>query len=200
MSSRIPLGPRSVVLALAAAALAASACSSASEEVDRGPCSLGTSATEATPTGAASFVPFAQHFAGFHAWPSTPGTSRRPTTAFHVSGNAKVYYNRPPAKGSGTFPVGTVIVKETLEPDPRDRSIFALVKRGGDYNPNGAPGWEWFELDNVCGTDAPRITWRGLGPPAGEKYGGDPNGCATCHSVAADNDFIMTDGLALSTF
>ena len=197
MSSRPTSGPGSFALTLAT--LAAAACSS-SEETDRGPCEVVATATDPTPTGAASFVPFAQHFAGFHAWPSTPGTSRRPTTGFHVTGASRVYYNRPPNRASGSFPVGTVIVKETLEPDPRDRSIFALVKRGGDYGASGARGWEWFELQNVCGTDAPSIGWRGLGPPAGETYGGDPDGCATCHSVAAENDFVMTDGLTLSRF
>ncbi len=74
------------------------------------------------------------------------------------------------------------------------------MKRGGGYN-SGAPGWEWFDLALLDdASDGVRIVWRGVGPPAGETYGGDPAaGCNSCH-VACDNDAICAKPLALGNF
>jgi hypothetical protein len=57
-----------------------------------------------------------------------------------------------------------------------------MVRRGGTYN-RQLPGWEWFEITPVDDHRS-HIVWRGVGPPKGEEYGGDPNGsCNTCHAV-----------------
>ena len=38
--------------------------------------------------------------------------------------------------------------------------------------------------------------WRGLGPPNGESYGGDPNACNTCHQTCgAGFDFVCAPAL-----
>jgi hypothetical protein len=145
------------------------------------------------------FVAFASSFDGYHDWTSMPAIA--PPNApmgLHTTGPMTVYINRVPPPSSTQFPLGTIIVKETQEADPAQRTVFAMVKRGGGYDAMGAVGWEWFELANEE-SDA-RIVWRGVGPPAGEKYGGDPNGCNGCHGGARPNDFVWTSGLSLSSF
>lgn len=193
-----------LVVSLALGGGAAACSSSSSGDAERAPCPPQTtaSATEPAPVGATTFTAFAQHFAGFHAWAAMPAVSTHAgDTGLHGEGEMTVYINRLPPHGAGEFPVGTVIVKESNGGDVRDRQLFAMVKRGGGYNATGAKGWEWFELEGQCGKDEPVIGWRGVGPPAGEKYGGDASGgCNPCHANQAENDFVRTDGLALSRF
>jgi len=144
-------------------------------------------------------IAFASSFKDFRTWekfPIAPG----PNGTIHTAGARTEYLNKAPPSGSASFPVGTIIVKESDSEPLVDRQIFARVKRGGAYNVNGAAGWEWFELANV---DAGQVTiiWRGVGPPVGEKYGGDPNGgCNGCHGAAKDNDFVLTEALLLKSF
>ena len=89
--------------------------------------------------------------------------------------------------------MGTIIVKETTA----DGRIFAQVKRGGGYNITGAVDWEWYEL-GVATNNAIGIKWSGFGPPAGEQYGGDPNGtCNSCHIGGKSNDYVMASWLLL---
>jgi hypothetical protein len=109
----------------------------------------------------------------------------------HVSGRRTVYVNHEAEPGATSFPVGTLMVKET----EADGKLFARAKRGEGFNATGAKGWEWFELAESA-TGAVAIQWRGLGPPLGEKYGGDPNsGCNPCHKTATATDYVMTPGL-----
>lgn len=159
-------------------------------------------AAAVAPSGGTTFVAFAAHFQGYRRWTQTPGVpdpslSADAISSVHVAGPMTVYVNRPPPAGSKEFPVGTVIVKELETGALGERTVFAMVKRGGTFNDGGAPGWEWFELQNTC--DGVQILWRGVGPPAGEKYGGDPSGgCNTCHAHGKTNDFVMTKGLRLT--
>jgi hypothetical protein len=109
----------------------------------------------------------------------------------HVAGTRTVYINRKPPAGATEFPVGTIIVKVT----DADGKIFARAKRGGNFNPKGAVGWEWFELLETAQHDV-ALKWRGVGPPLGETYGGDPNaGCNLCHKAAPTSDYVLTPGL-----
>ena len=102
------------------------------------------------------------------------------------------YINMVPPSGSTEFPVGTIIV-EAME--GASAHTVAAVKRGGGYN--GGRNWEWFEVKE----NPVAIVWRGLGPPNGESYGGDPNGCNTCHSACGgDNDLRCSPYLQLSSF
>jgi hypothetical protein len=146
-----------------------------------------------------TFLAVDSSFAGFRTWepfPLAPGSNG----TIHTAGARTEYLNRAPPKGSTSFPVGTIIVKESDDGPIADRQVFARVKRGGGYNAAGAAGWEWFELKNV---DEQRVTrvWRGVGPPVGEKYGGDPNGgCNGCHGAAKDNDFVLSPPLQLEMF
>jgi hypothetical protein len=174
MSGRARRTPASIVLAAAAVA------------------TLGCGGTPADPTIDGEFVAFARDFEGFSTWDHSSIDNTTPAGSTHVSGKRTVYINHEPAADATTFPVGTVIVKRT----ELDGKLFARVKRGGNFNPKGAIGWEWFELTE--GATGVKVKWRGVGPPKGEMYGGDPNaGCNMCHRLVPDNDYVFSLGLML---
>ena len=50
----------------------------------------------------------------------------------------------PDAETQG-YPIGTIIVKE-VDQDGTINEITAMVKRGGNFNPEHG-GWDWFMLD-----------------------------------------------------
>jgi hypothetical protein len=142
--------------------------------------------------GGAPFVAFNRDFDGFTSWEHVTFSSEIAAGSTHVGGTRTVYINRKPPAGAVAFPVGTIIVKVT----DADGKIFARAKRGGNFNSKNAVGWEWFELEPV--KSGWNIAWRGVGPPLGETYGGDPNaGCNLCHKAAAASDYVLTPGLGL---
>jgi hypothetical protein len=163
----------------------------------------GGGSSDADPSaGGGAFLAFAPAFQGFRTWPATPLAGEPVPESPHTAGPRVVYVNRAPAAGSSAFPLGTVIVKELAGTATDPSRIFAMVKRGGGFNAAGAAGWEWFELQTTSAApDSPvAIVWRGVGPPLGEVYGGDPNGgCNGCHAGARANDFVQTPALALSS-
>jgi hypothetical protein len=139
-------------------------------------------------------VAFGPDFQGFRSWSKTTIESAAAGGATHVAGNRTVYVNELPPPGATEFPVGTMMVKVT----ETDGKIFARAKRGGTFNAKWVPGWEWFELVETKAGDV-AIRWRGLGPPAGETYGGDPNaGCNMCHKLAVANDYVLAPGIVLT--
>jgi hypothetical protein len=149
--------------------------------------------TSAPPDERQTFTAWATDFVGFRTWPSQSVDNAIAAGSTHVSGKRTVYINALPPAGAAAFPVGTIIVKETAA----DGKLFARVKRGGSYNVTGAVGWEWFEIEETSGNM--RIVWRGLGPPAGESYGGDPNaGCNVCHRTVPANDYVLAPWLTLT--
>lgn len=173
--------------AMAVLALAGVACSTASGG-DGG----------ATPT---TFVAYASDFSGFHTWTSTPGVAPgapQPGDGGVHSGPLTTYINHLPPKGSTSFPVGTIIVKEPDDPPLTQRQIFAMVKRGGGFNSDGADNWEWFELRNLDMTNV-QILWGGSEPVGTESYASNPNLCNDCHTMNRQNDFVWTQGLQLSS-
>ncbi|MBK7857501.1 MAG: hypothetical protein IPJ65_02525 [Archangiaceae bacterium] len=138
-----------------------------------------------------TFIAFASHFNGYADWESfaLPGGIAQGSS--HLAGDRVIYLNHRPPAGATEFPVGTIIVKTTQS------QIFGMVKRGGNYNADGAVNWEWFELEGSSAQTY--IRWRGLGPPDGETYGGPGNsGCNNCHSGAWDNDFVQAEPLKLA--
>jgi hypothetical protein len=174
MVSRAWRAPASIVLAVAVVA------------------TLGCGGTAPDPAADGEFVAFARDFQGFSSWSSWSVENMTPAGSTHVSGKRTVYINRKPAADATTFPVGTVIVKRT----ELDGKLFARAKRGGTFNSKGAIGWEWFELlETPSGV---KLKWRGVGPPKGEMYGGDPNaGCNMCHRLVPANDYVFSNGLML---
>ncbi|RYZ05664.1 MAG: hypothetical protein EOO73_19435 [Myxococcales bacterium] len=153
------------------------------------------------------FIALERDFQDFERW-NEVDLSKRPAVAeAHTSGEPHEWVSHLPPPGSKVFPVGTIFVKtvksshaEATAPEAtqaRD-DIFAMVKRGGGYNPKGAPGWEWFELRRRE-DDSLGIVWRGVNPPSGEGYGGDPlGGCNGCHQMASKNDYVHAAALAIS--
>jgi hypothetical protein len=141
-----------------------------------------------------TFLAFSSTFAQFRDWPSfaSAGPPDDGTFPPDVIGPRTQYINQLPPTGTDEFPVGTVIVEAR---EFGDHKLFAAVKRGGGFNAGGAVNWEWFEIQ-----DPPvLIVWRGVGPPAGDTYGGDPNGgCNACHvRCGASNDYICSAKLVL---
>lgn len=171
------------------------------------------------PSGGPTFVAFASDFNGFRDWSSAPAMQASTLPPLDAGdgtnglgaadggaadagihgGPLTVYWKAPPPHGATTFPLGTIIVKEPSDGDLTTRQIFAMVKRGGDFNPTGAVNWEWFELQNVDSATV-QIVWRGFGPPAGETYGGNPAFCNGCHVIAAGNDDVWSSALQLTNF
>ena len=143
------------------------------------------------------FIALERDFQDFESWSKVELSSQAPVGETHTEGDAHEYVNQLPKAGSRAFPVGTILVK-SVSKDAKKQDIFAMVKRGGGYNGRGASGWEWFELrrrpDESVG-----IVWRGINPPSGEGYGGDPmGGCNGCHQMATKNDFVLARALSLS--
>jgi hypothetical protein len=164
---------------------------------------LGVSACGSSPDPAAdagpSFVAYTASFEGYHAWQSWSFTDPAVPASPHTSGPRTVHLNHEPPHGSVEFPVGTIIVKD-IGPGPASAdTTFAMVKRGGGFNAEGAPGWEWFELQNHTDGSV-TILWRGAAPPAGQAYSGDPTACNTCHFTSKFNDYVQSPPLRLTNF
>jgi hypothetical protein len=141
-----------------------------------------------------SFIAFSTTFAPFRSWPSfhSDGPPDDGMTLPDVLGPRTQYINKLPPAGSTEFPVGTMIVEAR---ENAGHKIFAGAKRGNGFNAGGAADWEWFEL-----SEGPvAIVWRGLGPPLGDTYGGDPDGCNSCHVKCAANDYVCSPLLALGS-
>lgn len=148
-----------------------------------------------------AFVAFERDFTGFRGWEALPVPERSTAQGItHVAGRRREWINGRPGVGAREFPVGTILVKEIESGMPEGHKVFAMVKRGGGYNAEGAKGWEWFELferdDGSVG-----ITWRGINAPEGESYGsGDPlGGCNGCHETATANDYVKAAAAELGT-
>ena len=119
-----------------------------------------TQATDETP---AEFVAGLSDFAGYAFW-RTIDYSTGPTNPFLANSHMalddafsrRVWINESGARsrdaGDDTYPLGTVIVKETFTWDANgDKQyaemggVLAMVKRGGNFNREGNH-WEWFML------------------------------------------------------
>jgi hypothetical protein len=157
--------------------------------------SSGWGNADAQSDAALPFVAQATDFTGFHAWRSIAIDSSLAPGDDHINGPRHDYFNHSPPPGSTSFPIGTIFVKET-DPGPvTQRTVFASVKRGGDYDPTGDLNWEWFSLQNLAnGTES--IIWRGPGPSTGGAYGnGLLGGCNQCHGSAKSHDYVLTPQL-----
>lgn len=158
-----------------------------------GACSAQPGATATGDDGATPVIAFASSFDGFTGWTSKTTDDAVAEGSTHVAGLRTVYINHLPSADATAFPLGTIIVKVT----ETDGKIFAREKRGGGYNATGAVDWEWFELEETAQSETV-IIWRGVGPPIGEQYGGDPNGgCNSCHGAAGANDYVLSPWLRL---
>ena len=168
---------------------------------------FGCAAEEAGPADPAApeyFLAQQRDFEDFRDWMAFPleGPAAHPQT----TGQTTVYINRLPGSGTQHFAVGTMIVKTNEDPSSGELTIHAMVKRGGEYNADGALGWEFFELV-INADDVPVLVWRGAVPPDGEGYtlqpgtGSDADAgveapCNGCHTSDV-NDAVLDDALDL---
>lgn len=158
------------------------------------PVVLALCACEGSMEEPSSFLALERDFAEYRSWefvdayaPLLEGAEGEG----HVPESRRVFVNRRPPEGATSWPVGTVFVKELAG------ETLASVKRGGSYNATGTPGWEWFELVRDA-NDAVRISWRGLGAPAGTgRYSQTTNSCNGCHASAPELDGVLSLGFRL---
>jgi hypothetical protein len=189
-----------LLCALAAGPLVFAACSGGS--------SSGDPSTGTSPDGGAldetTFIAQEADFSGFCHWESAPATAEGDASdGIHGLGPLTVYMNKKPPSGSHEFPVGTIILKESMQADPSQRVAFAMVKRqatGNTFNATGAKGWEWWSVTDNGDCTISRL-WRGAYPPATESYAGNPAGdCNGCHALVAGNNYVWDTALQLSSF
>jgi hypothetical protein len=186
-------------------ALVLAACSGGAATPGAGSCPAASPLEEADGGPLTSFTPYTASFDCFHSWNTAPAAAQDDAgDGLHGVGPLWVYWNQSPPHGATSFPVGTIIVKETQEPDVTQRIIFAMVKRGLDegveYNTGGATGWEWWSLQNNSDGSV-NMLWRGVVAPAGETYANQTIGdCNGCHAAASANDSVWDEALQLPNF
>jgi len=154
---------------------------------------------------ASSFIAQSGAFLGFENWESIDIAN--PLTTAHSGARVQVFLNKRPASGSAYFPVGTMIVK-TSQKDPANKQaweIHSMVKRGGNFNSNGALNWEYFELrfnEKLNLT----LLWNGEAPPTDHGYeplpgvggaAGELLSCNSCHAKEPAKDFVLSSELSL---
>ena len=163
---------------------------------------VGCSSGGTEPTSETTFLATSASFSDFCSWSQAPATTEADASdGLHGLGPLTVYWNHAPPHGATAFPVGTIIVKANDATDPTQRTIFAMVKRGGGFNSSGAVGWDWYSLQQTTAAcDVELVLWSGPTPPNGETYANQPVGdCNGCH-VQAGNDGVWDSALQLSNF
>jgi hypothetical protein len=146
------------------------------------------------------FIAFESDFTNFESWQCVDSAPHMKRAKNHGSGKTHEYLNQAPSKGTKEFPPGTIFVK-TMEDGVNGNKIFAMAKRGGGYNPDGATEWEWFELSRRRdGSFA--IVWRGVDAPGDHAYAADLKGagCNSCHRGALRYDFVHATGFVVPRF
>ena len=147
--------------------------------------------------GGATFIALERDFQSFLSWSRTQ-VGDAEVVGGHDAGPRFAYVSTPPV--AGKFPVGAMIAKTVETGDPTTWSIHAKAKRGGAFNPQGAIGWEWFELRIVVANEV-TILWRGAQPPKDHGYESLPGlgatsamegDCNTCHAAAAGTDYVLS--------
>lgn len=92
----------------------------------------------------------------------------------------KVYVKGGQDAVNGKYPLGTVIVKHSMNADLSVNEITAMVKRGNDFNTE-AGDWEWFMLnpaDNSIMSRGGKDMLSGM--------------CNGCHGAAAAKDYVFS--------
>ena len=173
--------------------------------------------TQATDEAPAEFVAALSDFAGYALW-RTIDYSTGPTNPYLANSHMalddafsrRIWINESGARsrdaGEDTYPLGTVVVKETFTWDENGNKqyaemggVLAMVKRGGNFNREGNH-WEWFML----ASDPQTSTFQDIMDRGGSEL---MNGmCNRCHTSAQaqvggtdmvfahPSDFEATDG------
>lgn len=140
-----------------------------------------------------TFIPMQRDFANFREWMAFDLGDI--TIGGHPPGHQTAYVNYPLEPGERAYRVGTIIVRVIDSGSrPQDWDIFAMAKRGGDYNAAGAVGWEFFIL-RINADGIPVILGRGLAPTSNQldPYHQGPG--ITCNSCHGSPDARTTDSI-----
>jgi hypothetical protein len=86
------------------------------------------------------FIALERDFADSRSWGSLALTTLPARGNTHAEGQHRVFINALPPPGTAPFPVGTLIVKEVHAVEPDQNRLFAMAKRGADFNAQGARG------------------------------------------------------------
>src|SRR5690349_4464050 len=101
-----------VLVCALATAWAALSCGGDSSTSDAGAeCGVSVPAVSDGPAPT-PFLAFAQHFRGYHSWPSFDTSEDADLVGIHDGSTVTEYIKQVPPSGSSDFPVGTLIVKE----------------------------------------------------------------------------------------
>ena len=97
-----------------------------------------------------------------------------------------IYFKGGQDPVNGLYPVGSIIVKQSTNPDLSVNEVTAMVKRGNSFDADHND-WEYFVLmpDGTIATDADGNELRG----SGDLFNGM---CLTCHTQAATSDYIFS--------
>ena len=97
-----------------------------------------------------------------------------------------IYFKNGQDPVNGLYPVGTIIVKQSSNPDLTVDEVTAMVKRGNNFDADHND-WEYFVLmpDGTIAEDEQGNELRG----AGDLFNGM---CLTCHTAAASSDYIFS--------
>lgn len=137
------------------------------------------------------FIATDQSFSDFRNWELvTENSGPDPSLDMAHGGNdstvtRSVYFKDDQMPANGTYPVGTIIVKESQNPDNSLHELTAMVKRGNDFNP-AHNDWEWFMLepDGKIASDQDGNKMRGAMLMNGM--------CGGCHDQASSTDFVFS--------
>lgn len=152
-------------------------------------------------SGPPQFIVVDSDYAEYATWPSFD-LGDAPLMG-HPAGERVAYLNQKAPVGATQYPMGTILIKEvrTVPDDPTKWDLFAMVKRGGNYDSDGARGWEFLILKRTA-SGAPLWTSRGEAPRdsgdggAGSYEGSGLNGktCTTCHGAVGteQHDYILS--------
>jgi len=150
------------------------------------PASTGPASTAEAPTSTSSkSKPATQALpglppwtAGYREWTKITDEPLPPRDADPHLGTKTVYTSRPAA--GGTFPAGTVIVKEAFRPGKDFVGLIATMRKEPGADPEHA---DWVFIE-----------WTREGPD--EAFGELARDavCWTCHMGAADKDYVFTNG------
>lgn len=146
---------------------------------------------EETPQAQQEFIADNSTFSNFMSWPlESQNQGADPALGAAHSGNDStvtryVYFKDGQNRVNGVYPLGTLIVKHSYNPDQSVNEYTALAKRGNNFNPSGGD-WEFFMLkpDGSIATDENGAPMRGSNLMNGM--------CLGCHSAASSKDYVFS--------
>jgi Cytochrome P460 len=115
--------------------------------------------------------------AGYRGWTKLNAAPLAPREADPHLGTKNVFASRPRGE-DGTFPVGTIVVKEGFRPDKDFVGLIATMRKLEGMDPEHND-WVFVEWDRGAASDDFEILAR-------------DDVCTGCHSGVADQDYVFT--------